>query len=412
VRTRAALALALRTSASATATTAALVALHFGVVSPLGWLANGVGVPLTALVLLPLALASGLAAGAFPDAGGALAAALSAASHGAALLLAGCVKLAARTPAWLGVAPGPLGLAVSGALALACLRARGTAPRLALAGLAAAAPALGPPPGLEPAPPRVVFLDVGQGDAAVVQGRRAALLIDGGTALEGRFDAGERVVLPALGALGVRRLELVVASHADLDHRGGLVAVLRALPVAKLWLPPGARAEPGFEELLAVAAARGVATSERAAGEAALALGDLRVEALWPPRVGGPAGRNDASLVVRVEAGGRRLLFPGDLERAGELGLVASQRGELRAAVLKLAHHGSRTSSTEAFLAAASPALAVASAPRHGRFGMPHAEALARVAAARVAWRWTGRDGAVVVELAPVLRVKGFASEP
>lgn len=411
-RSRAALALALRTSASATAATAALVALHFGVVSPLGWLANGVGVPLTALALLPLALASGLAAGAFPDAGGALVAALSAASQGAALLLAGCVTLAARTPAWQGVAPGPLGLAASGALALACLRARRTAPRLALAGLAAAAPALGPPPRLEPEPPRVVFLDVGQGDAAVVQGRRAALLIDGGTTLEGHFDAGERLVLPALGALGVRRLELVVASHADLDHRGGLVAVLRALPVARLWLPPGARAEPGFEELLAVAAARGVATSERAAGEAALALGDLRVEALWPPRVGGPVGRNDASLVVRVEAGGQRLLFPGDLERSGELGLVASQRGELRAAILKLAHHGSRTSSTEAFLAAVSPALAVASAPRHGRFGMPHAEALARLAAARVAWRWTGRDGAVLVRPAPVLRVRGFASDP
>jgi competence protein ComEC len=410
VRTRAALALALRTSASATAATAALVALHFGVVSPFGWLANGVGVPLTALVLLPLALASGLAAATFPEAGGLRAAALGAVARAGALLLEGCVALAARTPAWLGVAPGPLGLVVSGALALACLRARRTAPRLLLAGLAAAAPAFGPPPALAPPRPRVVFLDVGQGDAAVVQGRTASLLIDGGPALEDRFDAGERVVLPALGALGVRRLELVIASHADLDHRGGLLAVLRALPVARLWLPPGARAEPGFQELLAVAAARGVATSERAAGEAALALGDLRVAALWPPRAGGPAGRNDASLVVRVEAGGQRLLFPGDLELAGELELVAAQRGELRAAVLKLAHHGSRTSSTEAFLAAVSPALAVASAPWHGRFGMPHAEALARLAAAGVAWRWTGRDGAVIVGLGPTLAVRGVAA--
>jgi len=404
----------LRTSASATAATAPLVALHFGIVSPLGWLANGVAVPLTSLVLLPVAFACGLAAGAFPAAEGALAAALGAAARLAALALDACVALAAHVPASLGVVPGALGCAASCALALACIRARRTALRLALAPLAAAAPAWGPPPPLEPPPPRVVFLDVGQGDAAIVQGRSAALLIDGGTAFVAggrRFDAGERVVLPALGALGVRRLALVVATHADLDHRGGLAAVLRALPVARLWVPPGARTDPAFAELLGVAAARGVAVSERAAGEAPLRAGDLAIEALWPPRVGAPPERNDASLVVRVGLAGRTLLFPGDLEQAGELRLLAASGAALRADVLKLAHHGSRTSSTPAFVAAAAPALAVVSAPLHGRFGMPHAEVRARLAAAGVPWRWTGRDGAVVVGLAPALRVRGFASE-
>jgi competence protein ComEC len=246
-----------------------------------------------------------------------------------------------------------------------------------------------------------------------VQGGSAALLIDGGTALDTdgarRFDAGERVVLPALGALGVRRLDLAVASHADLDHRGGLVAVLRALPVARLWLPAGGRADPAFRELLEAGAARGVAVAERAAGEAPLALGDLTVEALWPPRVDAPAERNDASLVVRVDVAGRRLLFPGDLEQAGEQRLLAERAGALRAQLLKLGHHGSRTSSSAAFLAAVAPELAVVSAPRHGRFGMPHAELLARLRAAGVPWRWTGRDGAVVVGLVPGLRGRGLA---
>jgi competence protein ComEC len=413
-RARAALALALRTSASATAATAPLVALHFGTVSPLGWLTNALAVPLTSLLLLPVALASGLAAGAFPEAGGGLAAGLGTAARLGAVLLEGCVALAAHVPARLGVAPGAFGIAASCTLALACVRARRSTPRLVLALLAAAAPGWGSPPRLDPPVPRVVHLDVGQGDAAIVQGRSAALLIDGGSALDAqgarRFDAGEHVVLPALGALGVRRLDLVIASHADLDHRGGLVAVLRGLRVARLWLPPGARADPAFGELLRVAAARGVAVSERAAGEARLALGDLAVEALWPPRVGAPAARNDASLVVRVDVAGLRLLFPGDLEQAGELRLLAAHERTLRSELLKLGHHGSRTSSSSAFLAAVAPRLAVVSAPRHGRFGMPHREVLARLHAAAVPWRWTGRDGAVVVGLAPELQVRGFAA--
>jgi len=90
------------------------------------------------------------------------------------------------------------------------------------------------------------LLDVGQGDAIVVQGRSGALLVDGGTALPDGTDLGRSVVAPALAALGVARLDVVAASHADLDHRGGLAGVLEAVRVARLWLPAGGLAEPGF----------------------------------------------------------------------------------------------------------------------------------------------------------------------
>ena len=160
-RACAALGFVLRTSASATAAAAPLVALHFGVVSPLGWLTNGLAVPLTSLALLPLALASGLAAATWPEAGGALAAALAAAARLGAALLDGCVALAAHTPAWVGVAPGVPGLAVSFALGLACVRACRTVLRLALAGLAVAAPVWGLPSRIDLPSPRVVYLDVG-----------------------------------------------------------------------------------------------------------------------------------------------------------------------------------------------------------------------------------------------------------
>jgi competence protein ComEC len=167
-----------------------------------------------------------------------------------------------------------------------------------------------------------VFLDVGQGDASIVQGEHGSLLVDGGIALPGRFDAGERIVLPALGALGVRRLDLVVASHADLDHAGGLSAVLRELPVGRLWLPPGGRAEPAFAALREIAQRRGVAIEERAAGDPALWIGDIEVQPIGPPRSARAASRNDGSLVLRVRVNGRVVLLPGDLELAGEQRLL------------------------------------------------------------------------------------------
>jgi competence protein ComEC len=215
-------------------------------------------------------------------------------------------------------------------------------------------------------------------------------------------------VAPALAALGVRRLDLLVVTHADLDHRGGAPAVLEQIPVAALWLPWGARADPGFEPLLAAAAARGVAVSERGALSPALRAGDLLVEPLWPPPGAQHASRNDRSLAVRITAGGRRVLLPGDLEAEAEARLIATGR-DLRAEVLALPHHGSRSSSTPRFLAAVAPAVALVSAPCHGRFGMPHPEVLARAQRASASVWWTGRDGALVVGLGEPLHVWGWA---
>jgi len=239
---------------------------------------------------------------------------------------------------------------------------------------------------------------------------RPALLIDGGTAVPGGADLGESVVLPALRALGVRRLDLVVASHGDLDHRGGLPAVLRALPVAEVWLPPGGRKDPAFRELIAVAETRGVRLEERGAGSVSVQLGDLRVTPVWPPpdTAGGrSAGRNDRSLTLRIEVAGHALLFPGDLEAGAESQLIASG-ASLRAEVLKLPHHGSRSSSSARFLEAVDGAVAVVSAPRFSRFGMPHPEVVARASADGYAVWWTGRDGAVLIGLDPRLWVRGW----
>lgn len=397
VARRGALGATLATSAAALAVTAPLAALHFGARAPLALLANLLLVPWTALLLLPAALVAALAlACGLPGSAALLGGAELAAR---ATLRASEAAAAALPAAWAGAAPPGIWCLAAGALGLLALRTRSLALRSGVAAALSALLALAPAAPLGPAPPRALFLDVGQGDAALVQGRRAALLVDAGVALPGGgLDLGRVAVLPALRALGVARLDLVVASHADLDHRGGLVAVLAALPVGAVWLPRGASRDPGFAALRRAAAARGVPLHERGAGDPALVLGDLRVTPLWPRGPASEAERNDTSLVVRVDVAGRRLLFPGDLEAAGEAGLLASG-ADLASDVLKLPHHGSRSSSSPRLLAAVAPGVAVASAPCRGRFAMPHPAVAERLRDAGAALWWTGRDGAVWLAL-------------
>jgi competence protein ComEC len=304
--------------------------------------------------------------------------------------------------------PGGLTVGCLVALAAASLRAKHTCSRVALAIAVSGVLLFAAPRPVEPEPARVVALDVGQGDALIVQDHAAAILIDAGPALRSGVDLGARVVVPALAALGIRRLDLVVATHADLDHRGGLPAVLRSIPVGELWLPYGAREEAGFRDSLELAKRYGVRVSSRGAGSATGEFGGMRVTPLWPPADATRGSRNDASLVVRVDVAGRRLLFPGDIEAGAEAALVASG-AELRADVLALPHHGSRTSSSAIFLAAVAADVVLASAPCGGRYAMPHPEVVARVRAHGLPLWWTGRDGALLVGLAGPLHVAGYA---
>ena len=250
---------------------------------------------------------------------------------------------------------------------------------------------------------------MGQGDAILVQTPGAALLVDAGTARPGGSDTGMRHVLPALAALDVHRLDLVIATHADLDHRGGLPAVLEALPVGAVWVPYGSRDDPGFASVRTVAARRGVPVHERGWGSPPLERNELRVTPLWPPASASGHSRNDRSLVVRVDVSDRRILLAGDVESLAESALLASA-ADLRADVLALPHHGGRTSSSRALLRRVAARLAVASAPCRGRFGMPHPEVLARAADAHLSVWWTGRDGAVMVGLAEPLVAWGRAT--
>lgn len=236
----------------------------------------------------------------------------------------------------------------------------------------------------------VTMLDVGQGDALLLRDESRALLVDGGGWSEGDF--GGRVLLPALAAEGVERLDAVVLTHADRDHCRGLVDLVDYLPVDAIWTSATARGEPCGEEL---ASRPGPALRILARGDQ-MVVGRWRISALSPDSTDTGAA-NDLSLVLLAEALGRRLLLTGDIEETGELRLVRRYGDRLQCDLLKLAHHGSKTSTTAPFLRAVRPRLALISVGAGNSYGHPSDAVLARLAAARVAVARSDRLGAVVV---------------
>lgn len=224
--------------------------------------------------------------------------------------------------------------------------------------------------------------DVGQGNAVLVRTATHSLLYDAGPQYSAETDAGERVLLPLLRALGERRLDMLLLSHRDSDHVGGADALLRGLDVAEL----RSSLEPGHA-LLALAADRRARVVSCAAGQRWQWDG-VDFELLHPDA---EALRQAADarvrpntlscvLAVRGRRGGsaHRVLLAGDLERAQEARLVAAHGAGLRSELLLVPHHGSKTSSSAGFLDAVQPQLALVQAGYRNRFGHPAAEVLAR----------------------------------
>ncbi len=248
----------------------------------------------------------------------------------------------------------------------------------------------------EPGTLRMTVLDVGQGLAVVAQTHTHALLYDTGPRFTDEADAGGRIVAPFLRAAGIRSLTGMIISHQDTDHSGGALSVLQTVPVG--WLSSSLSDD---HAILAVRARAGGAALRCMAGQH-WEWDGVRFTVLQPAPADYAMPQlkpNDLSCVVRIDSAFGSVLLTGDLEARGELELVRRDPAALKADVLLVPHHGSKTSSTPAFIAAVAPAIAVYTPGYRNRFGHPRPEIVGRYDEAGVTTFRTDYDGALTFDL-------------
>src|SRR5512143_888010 len=366
---------------AATLITAPITAYAFGTVAPIGVIANLVAIPLGSIAVPGVIFAMGLSS-VVPALGAALAA-----GSGAALALLDLVAAtAARVPGGHVIStPGwPAGIMWTAVLAVVWWL--WTSPRrpwvvAGRAALIAAALAWGSllarAPHDSDGALTVHFLDVGQGDAAALRTPAGHwVLIDGGPRTP-QGDAGRRVVLPFLRRLGAGALALVVATHGDADHLGGLPAVVEALPPRVVFEPGEPLGRPLYLEFLADVVRAGATWHPARTGDR-VELDGVTFEVLSPDS-GWAAQQedvNEQSVVLLVTYGATRLLFMGDAGVPVE-GRLARRVGHVD--LLKVGHHGSRSATSDEWLSELTPAEAASRVRAHNTSGPPAPEVLARL---------------------------------
>jgi len=296
---------------------------------------------------------------------------------------------------WLDVrVPAPsLGLLALHACGLVLLARGRRGSGLALLAATTAGMALGP---FRPAADgrlHLTVIDVGEGDSLLLRsGSGRALLVDTGGGRDARFDPGERRVAPELWRDGLRRLDALLITHAHPDHAGGAAYVCRAFRIGEVWEGPAAPADPVWRRTLG-ALPPGLSRRTLAAGMR-LSWQDVRIGVVSPPppRRAPLQVHNEDSLVLDVGFGEVHLLLTGDLAGPAEEQLHAEP-----AFVLKVPHHGAGGSSSEAFVAAVRPRLALVSAGVHNPFGHPRPEVVTRYTRAGALVLRTDRDGTIEV---------------
>ena len=241
----------------------------------------------------------------------------------------------------------------------------------------------------------VHFIDVGQGDAALLLSGGQAVLIDAGTA------ESASALVRYLEERGVRSLYAVIASHPHSDHIGGMAAVLSAFPAEHFYMGPETQNTAAYEDMLDALEVQGVQPAIPADGDTVRLDSGATVTFLGPADDVSAENMNDRSLIALFSTGTEQVLFMGDAEAAAEQSLLA-HHPELTCDILKVGHHGAATSSTPAFLSAIQPSVAVISCGVDNDYGHPSDQTLQNLSLAGVDdIRITAEESTVVLPLNP-----------
>ena len=393
----------------ATLGTGPLIAHYFGHLSLAGFISNPVIVPLVGFIVVPLGLITGFLSLISPAAAQVLV-------WPAESLLSATlwlVRLFARLPLANVAVPVPNAVEVTALylfiVALFLLRRN----RFAIVALAVFAMALAADAFYwwrerwDRKELRVTHLNVGQGDAAVVElpGSKVLVIDAGGTAL-GDFDTGESIVGPFLRSRKILKVDYLFLSHPRVDHYGGMRSIAMEFAPAEFWSGPTKGKTTRFddlEEALEKARIKRVTLSDQ---EPCRAIDGVKLCVLYPP----PDGVDDTSVVLRLEFGKIRFLFAGDVDKRDEQRLQP-KADQLRSPVLKVPRHGSPGSSTQEFVAAVRPSLAIFSVGARNPFGFPRNEVVARYREVGAEILRTDEDGAIITETdGATIRYSGYKS--
>lgn len=255
---------------------------------------------------------------------------------------------------------------------------------------------------------RVTFLDVGQGNAALVEfpGSKR-MIIDGGGFPGSEFDVGRNVVAPYLWGQKITQVDYLVLSHPQADHMNGLIFLAKAFHPKEFWYNGDSSRAATFSELMDALSKEKTALVLPASLSRGRSISGVDVNIVHPSPCDASSRKapprslslNNRSLVMRLSYHGNSFLFPGDIEKQGESILLDNTHGKIRSGVLLCPHHGSKTSNSREFLAAVAPTLCVISCGEKNRFGFPHPSTLQRLQEQRCRIFRTDRDGAIQISV-------------
>ena len=247
----------------------------------------------------------------------------------------------------------------------------------------------------------VTFIDVGQGDSIFIKtpGGKNVLIDVGGTPYwkQSNYDPGEEVVVPFLETQKIKKLDFVIATHADGDHIGGMPAVLKKFPVGLLCENGIVSDQPEYEEMHKVIDSERIATSVLKQGDSFDVDPSVKFEIFTPPRDFYFEGENNNAVAVRLAYGDVSFIFTADIEYEAEDFAIKTYGDKVRSNILKIGHHGSATSTSERFLKAVNPEIAVISVGKYNTFGHPYSGVLAKLQDADINIYRTDEDGNITV---------------